>query len=205
MVRPELAEQLLAVLRRVTDVPALAYRRPPEELTGGFWAELVSFSPVGAPHGWEGELVARLMPEPSLALKETIVQRAVAVAGVRTPIVRAAGGPDDGLGCAYMIVDRAAGAQLLEGLGGVGMLIAAPRLARQIPEALASSMAELHAVDPAPIRGELDVVMDVARSVDELLAALRADAAQHGRSDLVAVGDWLTAHPPPARRRRLPW
>src|SRR2546430_1716556 len=103
--RPQLPAQLLTVLPAGTARRDLAYRQSPEELRGGFWAELVWFSLVNAPTGWDGELVARLMPEPGVARKETIVQTAVAAAGVRTPTVRAAGGPESGLGRAFMIMD----------------------------------------------------------------------------------------------------
>jgi len=199
MMRPELPDQLLSVLRAATGVRDLGYRHAPEELRGGFWAELVWFSLAGAPPGWDGELVARLMPEPAVAQKETIVQSAAAAAGVRTPTVRASGGPDAGLGRAFMIMDRAPGAPILDGLGGVRMLSAAPRLAKQIPAVLASSMAELHAVDPTPVRDRLDSVTGVARTVAELVDALRIGAKLRGRSDLASVADWLIAHPPPAR------
>ena len=197
--RPELPDQLLTVLREATGTRDLGYRQPPQELHGGFWAEIVWFSLAGAPVGWDGELVARLMPEPAVAQKETIVQTAAAAAGVRTPVVRAAGGPDAGLGRAYMIMDRAPGAPLLDGLGGLRMLRAAPRLARQIPDVLAASMAELHAVDPTSVREQMHSVTGVARTVAEFVDALRDGAKQRGRSDLAAVGDWLLAHPPATR------
>ena len=46
------------------------------------------------------------------------MQRAVAAAGFPTPIVRAAGSPDDGLGVAFMVMDRAPGGPALSGLDG---------------------------------------------------------------------------------------
>jgi aminoglycoside phosphotransferase (APT) family kinase protein len=197
--RTELPDQLLTVLREVTGKRDLVYRHQPEELRGGFWAELVWFSLADAPTRWDGELVARLMPEPGVARKETIVQTAVAAAGVRTPTVRAAGGPESGLGRAYMIMDRAPGAPLLSGLGGLRMLTAAPRLARQIPAVLASSMAELHAVDPTSVRSQLGSVTGVARTVPELVDGLRNGAKERRRIDLASVGDWLLEHPPTTR------
>ena len=89
------------------------------------------------------------MPDPGSARKETIVQRAVAAAGFPTPFVRAAGGPDDGLGVAFMVMDRAPGGPALSGLDGLSPA-AVPRLLRQIPDLLATSMARLHALDPGP-------------------------------------------------------
>ncbi len=105
----DLSGALIGVLRSTTGTPDLEYERQPEPLQGGFWAELVSFSLANPPAGWPAELVARLMPDPGTARKETIVQSAVAAAGFPTPFVRASGGPDCGLGRAFMVMDRAAG------------------------------------------------------------------------------------------------
>ena len=101
-------------------------------MRGGFWAELFAFSLANPPAGWPAELVARLMPDPGSARKETIVQRAVAAAGFPTPIVRAAGSPDDGLGLAFMVMDRAPGGPALSGLDGLSPA-AVPRLLRADP------------------------------------------------------------------------
>jgi len=105
----DIAGRLIGVLRSATGTPGLDYERWPEPMRGGFWAELFAFSLANPPDGWPAGLVARLMPDPGSARKETIVQRAVAAAGFPTPSVRAAGGPDDGLGLAFMVMDRAPG------------------------------------------------------------------------------------------------
>ena len=88
-----IAERLIGVLRTAAGTPGLEYERRPEPMQGGFWAELFAFSLANPPEGWPAELVARLMPDPGSARKETIVQRGVAAAGFPTPIVRAAGRP----------------------------------------------------------------------------------------------------------------
>ena len=108
---------------------------------GGFWAELFSFSLANPPDAWPAELVARLMPDPETARKERIVQTAVAGAGFPTPFVRVSGGPDCGLGRAFMVMDRAAGRSALAGLDGRLTLAAVPRLLRQVPGSLAGPMA----------------------------------------------------------------
>ena len=190
-----IGERLIAVLRSAAGAPGLEYERRPEPMRGGFWAELFSFSLANPPGDWPAELVARLMPDPGSARKETIVQRAVAVAGYPTPFVRAAGGPDDGLGMAFMIMDRAPGGPALSGLDGVSRA-AVPRLLRQIPELLAISMARLHALDPGLVRGELERLRDVPVTVDALLAVLVRFAGAFGRTDLADAGRWLAAHPP---------
>jgi aminoglycoside phosphotransferase (APT) family kinase protein len=189
----DLPGQLLRVLRTVTGMPALAYARAPEALSGGFWAELLAFSLTDPPEGWPRELVARVMPDPGLARKETIVQSAVAAAGYPTPAVRASGGPDSGLGRAFMVMDRAPGVPLMSGLSGAGAIAGALRVVGQLPEVLASSMAALHALDPQCIHEQLGQADDVPTTLAGLLDALRATAASYGRPDLVDAASraWL--------------
>jgi aminoglycoside phosphotransferase (APT) family kinase protein len=191
-----LPRQLLDVLRNMSGSPALEYAHAPERLTGGFWAELLAFSLADPPPGWAGELVARLMPDPDVALKETIVQAAIAATGFRTPAVRASGGPAAGLGRAFVIMDRAAGRPLLSGLTGRAAIAHGSRLLRQIPEWLAVTMANLHSVDPEPVRSQLDSTHHVGASVASLLQAQRQMAARFGRADLTEAAQWLIDHPP---------
>jgi aminoglycoside phosphotransferase (APT) family kinase protein len=187
----------LADLQAMTGVPTLAYANPPEWLSGGFWAELLAFSLLNPPTGWDGDLVARVMPDAGLARKETIVQAAVAAEGFPTPAVRGWSGPVSRVGRAFMIMDRARGAPLLSGLGGIGVVAAMPRLVRRIPDALAISMARLHALDPEPVRDQLRDVPDVATSVLGLLHGLRTWAGRCRRVDLADAAGWLINHPPP--------
>jgi hypothetical protein len=199
-VNADLPGQLLRVLRMVTGRPALAYARAPEALSGGFWAELLAFSLTDPPEGWPRELVARVMPDPGLARKETIVQASVAAAGYPTPAVRAFGGPGCGLGRAFMVMDRAPGAPMLSGLSGAGAIAGALRVLGQLPEVLAFSMARLHALDPSCIRVQLGQAGDVPTTVAGVLGALRDTAAGYGRADLVEAARWLIGNPPPPAR-----
>jgi aminoglycoside phosphotransferase (APT) family kinase protein len=187
--------RLLTVLRSVTGAPALVYSRPPAPLTGGFWAELFAFSLAQPPDGWPRDLVVRVMPQADTARKETAIQRAVAAAGFPTPAVRAAGGPDDGLGNAFMIMDRAPGTPLLSGLSATGALGRGRALFGEIPRLLASTMAQLHALDPEPVRGQLDATGATIVSVGSMLAVMRQRAAEFGRPDLVQAAQWLIDHP----------
>lgn len=191
-VNTDLAEQVLEVLRAAAGEPGLVYESGPEPLRGGFWAELCSFSLADPPGGWPKELVARLMPDPGAARKETIVQRAVAAAGFPTPVVRASGGPDDGLGRAFMIMDRAPGGPLLAGLDGAGAVTSGLRLLRRIPVVLAEAMARLHALDPDLVRGELSAAAadgpadgPAGGPADGTGAAGRASVAAGGLPDRV--------------------
>jgi aminoglycoside phosphotransferase (APT) family kinase protein len=189
--------RLLGVLRTAAGVADLEYGRPPQPLRGGFWAELLAFSLASPPDGWPAELVARLMPDPRPARKEAIVQRAVAAAGYPTPPVRAAGGPDDGLGRAFMVMDRAAGRSALSGLD-TGLTPASARQVLQVPELLATAMAGLHALDPDLVRGELEQVREVPVTVPALLTALAWMAAEAGRPDLADAARWLAGRRPPS-------
>ena len=195
-VKTDLTDQLIVVLRNVTGLPGLDYERPPEPMHGGFWAELFSFSLANPPEGWPAELVARLMPDPGTARKETIVQSAVAAAGFPTPFVRASGGPDCGLGRAFMVMDRATGRPALKGLDGGVTPAAVARLLRQVPDLLAGSMARLHALDPDLVRGELEQVREVPVSLAGQLTRLGRFAAEFGRPDLVDAARWLADHRP---------
>jgi aminoglycoside phosphotransferase (APT) family kinase protein len=195
-VHVDIENRLIGVLRDAAGVPGLEYERRPEPMPGGFYAELLSFSLAHPPAGWPAELVARLMPDSGSARKETIVQRAVAAAGFPTPRVRVAGGPDDGLGRAFLVMDRAAGKPALASLDSGLTPAAVPRLLRQVPQLLATSMARLHALDPDLVRGELGQAGDAPVTVPALLAALVRFAAEFGRTDLAEAGRWLAGHPP---------
>jgi aminoglycoside phosphotransferase (APT) family kinase protein len=194
----ELPERLLAVLRTATGNPRLDFAAPPEPLTGGFWAQLLAFRLTGDPVSFDGDLVARVMPDPAVARKETLVQAEVARSGFPTPKVRAAGGPEDGLGRAFMVMDRAPGTPLLNGLGGATALTRLPRLATTIPETLAATMSELHRLDPGPLRSQLEAGLAVATTVTGLLEHLRALSEACGRADLAGAARWLAANPPPS-------
>ena len=197
-VNVDVSGTLLQVLRSATDDPDLSYAGPPRPLSGGFWAELLAFSLADPPAGWPGELVARIMPDPDLAQKETIVQVAVASAGFPTPAIRAAG-HDSGLGRAFMVMDRAAGAPLLSGLSGSGAIISAISAMRTMPRLLARTMASLHSLDPAPVRDQLGSSCSVPVTVPGMLGVLQTMARDYGRADLVSAAQWLISSPlPPA-------
>ncbi len=135
-----------------------------------------------------------MMPDAITARRETLIQAAVAAAGFPTPVVRAAGGPEDGLGRAFMVMDRAPGAPLLSGLSLTGALGRGPALFGEIPRLLASTMARLHALDPEPVRGQLEAAAAIV-SVGSMLAIMRERAAEFGRPDLAQAAQWLIDHP----------
>ena len=191
-------DQLLTVLRDVSATPTLEYAAPPEPLTGGFWAELFILRVTGGPVGWPADLVARLMPDAVVAAKETAIQAEVARLGFPTPTVRAAGGPADGLGRAFMVMDFAAGKPLLDGLDGldgVKALAQLPRLAATLPDTLASAMARLHRIDAEAVRARIKGGA-AATTVTEMVDWIRSSTEDAGRPDLTGAASWLIAHPP---------
>lgn len=191
-----LENALLDVLRRETGVPSLEYLGAPTRLTGGFWAELVGFQLAGAPAGWDGRLVARVMPDAAIAAKETAFQIETAAQGYETPRVLAAGDPADGLGRAFLVMDHVDGRPLLADLaGGAGVFVKLPSLARRLPVTLGRVLADLHRLDAGPVRRRLDHE-GAAAGVDEALESLTAGAAALGRDDLADAGRWLATHAP---------
>ncbi|GAC1479779.1 MAG: hypothetical protein NVS1B12_17360 [Acidimicrobiales bacterium] len=188
---------MLEVIRRETGQPGLAYAGDPAPLTGGFWAELVSFRLADAPAGWDGPLVGRVMPSPEIAAKETAFQTEIARQGYPTPRVHAAGGPAAGVnGRAFLVMDLAPGAPLLAGLDGMAAIAKVPSLARRLPKVLAGVLADLHRLDPAPVERALDAAGVDRPGQARMIESLRETAATLGRGDLAAAAAWLQANVP---------
>jgi aminoglycoside phosphotransferase (APT) family kinase protein len=192
-VSAELERGLLTEIQAATGREDLTFAGEPVGLTGGFWAELVAFRLADPPPGWPPDLVARVMPDPFVARKESIMQAAVAASGFPTPAVRLTGGPESRIGRAFMVMDKATGSSLMPGLDGIGALAAGLRAGSRLPDVLASTMATLHAVDPQPVRDNLAGLNGVASSVPGMLAFLCGAAERAGRGDLVAAADFLIA------------
>jgi aminoglycoside phosphotransferase (APT) family kinase protein len=192
-----LSSSLLEVLRRLTGHADLRYDGEPVALTGGFWAELVTFRLAAPPSGWAGALVARVMPDAATAAKETVFQAEVADQGFATPRVLASGGPAAGVeGRAFMVMTLAEGRPLLAGLDGVRALAKLPSLARRLPVTLAKVLAELHRLDPAPIERGLDTAGVAYPRLDTMLESLRSTSTALGRNDLSEAATWLQTHRP---------
>lgn len=190
-------ESLLMVLRRETGRVDLDFADDPVPLTGGFWAELVSFRLANAPAGWDGPLVARIMPAPDIAAKETAFQTEIARQGYPTPTVHAAGGADEGVdGRAFLVMDLAAGAPLLAGLDGLAAIARVPSLARRLPKLLAGVLADLHRLDPASVERALDEAGVAPPRQARMVESLRDTATALGRGDLAAAAAWLQANVP---------
>lgn len=185
-------DDLLAAIRSTSTTAALGWAHPPTALTGGFWAQMWRIRLSGAPEELSGDLVARVMPDPVVAERETIVQAGLARAGFPTPAVRLAAGPGAQLDKAWMIMDFAPGQPLLSGLSGPAALIRLPKIARAMPYLLATHAADLHRIDP----GELLEALGSDDGAGELLGRLSDNARQLAAVDLVSLADWLRTHRP---------
>lgn len=185
-------EELLEVVRQASGDPDAALAGAPTPLTGGFWAELVAFRLAGE----DRNVVARFMPDATIAAKETCIQRTVAELGFPTPTVRLWGGPDVGRGRAFMVMDRVEGRALLADLDGVAAIRRLPTLARDIPRLLGSTMADLHRLDAGAIAADLAEADVQVPTVSKLAAHLEETAAAYGRDDLVTSARWLLDRPP---------
>jgi aminoglycoside phosphotransferase (APT) family kinase protein len=199
-VNADLDLRVLAEVRAATGRPELEFAAEPERLTGGFWAELVAFRLADPPPGWPPELVARVMPDPQTARRESVVQTVVAASGFPTPTVRLTGGPDSRIGRGFMIMDRASGAPLLQGLNGLGAVSSTLRESSRFPDVLASTMAALHAVDPRSVRDELAGLTGTFYTVPGMLSFLRNLAARCDRDDLIETAAFLADHARPPDR-----
>jgi aminoglycoside phosphotransferase (APT) family kinase protein len=199
----DLEEALLGRLSHLAG-QAVRYRARPTRLTGGFWAVLISFELEDAPPGWDGRLVARLMPDAAIAARETAFQDEVSRAGYPTPKVRAAGGPAAGVdGRAFLVMDHVSGRPLLAGLDGAGAIARLPSLARLLPEALGRAMADLHSLNPAPMFARLTEDGTPPEGVAAYLDRMRAMSEVVGRTDLVTAADRLAATAPAPGRMVL--
>jgi aminoglycoside phosphotransferase (APT) family kinase protein len=92
-------------------------------------------------------------------------------------------------------MDRAPGTPLLSGLSLGRVLGRGPALFGELPRLLASTMARLHALNPEPVRGQLDAAGAAIVSVGLMLATMRQLAAEFGRPDLEQAAQWLIDQP----------
>lgn len=204
----EVASALLAALRRHLALGALDYAEPPEPILGGTESWIFGFRLAGAPTAWQGPLVLRVArdDQPRLDLRfEAAVQRAVAGQGFPAPRVLALFDADAELGRPGLVMERIPGVAGPAGLfdrarsGPLALLLGAPRLLSRLPVLQARALLQLHALDPEPLRRELERSEVFARcsSLDARLAEIESDAIETGHAALRALAAWLVANRPP--------
>jgi aminoglycoside phosphotransferase (APT) family kinase protein len=125
------------------------------------------------------------------------VQREVALLGYPTPRVMLHGF-DEGLGGAFMVMERVDGDHLLAGIGVAQAVLGLPKIVRRVAQQLSMASAQLHDLDPRPIVEVLAAHgVDVGRlGPESRLRDVRA-AAQASSTGLDGVLTWLEAQQPP--------
>jgi len=189
-------ELLLGELRELPGHADLTFSAPPERLSGGFWAEMYILHLADPTEKLPTDVVARIAPDPALAKWETTVQSGVAEQGFPTPAVHFSGGPSGAVGRAWSVMDLAQGQPLLAGLSGLKALVRLPRLARQLPEQLASIAARLHGLDARPVRSELESITGQCVDIDLFVDHLTERAHELGDARLVAATGHLASTRP---------
>ena len=193
-------DRLIELLRAEPGFERAELGGEPKPLTGGFWASMSLVSLVNVAPPLPGTLVLRVMPDPDWAAKETVFQREIATQGFSVPAVRLAGGADCGVGGAFLLMDRAPGTPPLDGLDGAAAFRRLPSLARRLPDLLGQVTAELHALDPTPVRSALDAAgVSAPSDPSAFLVALTESADRLGRADLAQAASWLAGHAPTSR------
>jgi aminoglycoside phosphotransferase (APT) family kinase protein len=198
-VNPVELTEVLDALRRL-DAPNLTLASPPQPLTGGFWAEMWTLTLDHRGPRLPERVVLRLSPDPQLAAWETAVQRIAADMQYPTPAVIAFSHSTDATRF-WSVMQHASGQPLLAGLSGIGALTKLPQLARRLPDQLASVMAQLHALDPAPVEREISEIRGGPDGIDGLLEHYATTAERIGNAPIAYAVDHLVATRPPTERR----
>ncbi len=185
---PEFAAALDALRHRAGTVE-LALAAAPTPLTGGFWAEMWILDLTATNGALPDRVVLRLAPNAEHARWETTVQRAVAEQGFPTPSILAAGAASETVG-PWSVMQLATGHPLMAGLSGAGAIAKLPHLARALPRQLATAAAQLHALDPGPVRDALTAATGQPVGLDGLIEHLGARLTTIGA---VALGAHLDA------------
>ncbi len=193
--RVNTTDALLESIRKVSGRPGAEWEVPPDELHGGYWAEVFKVRIAGVPD-LEGDLVARVMPHAEAAAWEITVQTHVAEAGFPTPRIRMSSAPTHELDRAWSLMDFVRGSMPLEGLSGPALLLSGPRTLTQLPDRIARLGVALHALDPRPLQDRLSSRDDVGW----LLSNLRDRAEGLGRDDLKGALDDLEGSRPETAR-----
>ena len=189
--------QLLETLRQVTGRPRLDFAAPPSPLAGGFYAEMLRLRLADPPAALDRDLVARIVPNPAAGAWEATVQRQVAQQGFATPTVRLTAPETSPLGRYLIVMDHIDGRPPMAGLGIGTIARQIPNLVRHLPDQLARIAAELHALDPEALDGQLDALdSSIPTTISGFVAELTGYAATLGRPDIAAAGQRLLATEP---------
>jgi aminoglycoside phosphotransferase (APT) family kinase protein len=180
----EIARGLVTHLRRVLGEPGLELAEPPVPLTGGFDTEIHAVRVRGAPAGFTGPLVLRVLRahhDPAMVMREQTIQNALADQGYPAPRVVHATLDPAPLGAAFLLMERVPGRPLISARP-VGM-----------DRPLLQAQLRLHALDPAPLARALGD----AFTFEGYLASLERRVARAGLTGLSELLGWLHERRPP--------
>ena len=149
---------LLDTLRDATGRADLEFAAPPTPLTGGFYAEMLRFRLADPPACLDGDLVARIVPNPAAGIWEATIQRAVADQGFPTPTVRLTVDETGPLGRYLIVMDAVDGQPPMAGLGIGTIAGQIPNLVRHLPDQLARIAADLHNLAATQLAEQLETL-----------------------------------------------
>jgi aminoglycoside phosphotransferase (APT) family kinase protein len=196
----EAIDRVLELLRKEPGFESAVLAGPPEPISRGFWAtmRLLRLRHVDSP---ADSLVLRVMPDASLAVKEAAFQSQIGLQGFPVPKVHLVGGPDVGLGGAFIVMDRAPGHPPLDGLDPMAAIRRLPYLSRGLPDLLGRVSARLHRLDPRPLRAAiLEDSTSAPANLAGFLIQLTESISTFDRPDLAAAGERLArSQPSPSR------
>lgn len=217
----DLAERLLAHLRRESGDASLSYRSPPERMSGGNETLIYAFELETGSERFAGPLILRAIPvnyDPRRALWEAAVQESVVEQGYPAPRPRTACADPEVIGHAFLIMDRIGG-QPLGIAGDASPLLQESALRRgwfllrtlakllplidALAENLGEQMGRLHSLDPAPLRlkaqeaGLPESLIATQHRLDEIGERLGASEMAGLRPALA----WFRDHLPPEPER----
>jgi len=188
---------LLDTLRMSTGRPDLEFAAAPTRLSGGFYAEMWRFRLAGSPPGLDGDLVARIVPDPAHGVWEATIQRAVADQEFPTPAVRLVVPEASPLGRYLVVMDAVDGDPPMAGLGFRSVARQIPALMRHLPDQLAQIAVGLHSLDPEPLAAQLGALENpMPATTAGFVEQQAAWAAELGRADIAAAGKRLLATEP---------
>ncbi len=206
MTSTQRVQQLLEAIRATTNEDDLDWDEPPSPIPGGFWAQLwrvrltttrrsatdISTQALPIRDLLSQDLVARIMPDPDVAARETLVQTYLGEQDFPTPRVRLSSGPTKELPMAWMLMDFAEGEPLMPSLSSPTILLKLPSIARSMPDTLADCAASLHQVSA----DQLDHQLGQGEDAYQFLSHLRHLAADLKAADLVEFADSLSENQP---------
>ncbi len=137
-----IAHRLLCYLKREWKLPFIQFMNPPTPILGGFETSIFRFRLQDAPASVSDTLILRLFKRyasPGTALRETIVQNAVADTGIPAPRVFLTCTDSSIIGGEFNIMEFLTGRPMIE------------TQRDDHPELLARTHIRLHEVNPSPI------------------------------------------------------